>query len=100
MQSETTNFCQELKSYVQNKSELFKKHEPHDRVTRADGFTAAQAQVIVDKYILLLWKAIQKRVEFTDLTNSPCAYSEAPADCRGHLQCHIKSDPRKRITIS
>ena len=50
MQSETTNFCQELKSYVQNKSELFKKHEPNDRVTREDGLTAAQDKVLVDEY--------------------------------------------------
>ena len=31
-------------------------------------------------YINDLWKAIKERISFTDLSESPCAYTEAPAE--------------------
>ena len=34
----------------------------------------------VDSYTHHLWKAIRKRLSKTDMTQSPCAFSEAPAE--------------------
>ena len=33
-----------------------------------------------DQYTDLLWEGVQKRLPYTDLSNSPCAFSEAPAE--------------------
>ena len=33
-----------------------------------------------DQYTDLLWEGVQTRLPYTDLSNSPCAFSEAPAE--------------------
>ena len=59
---------------------IMAKQEGHERVTRAAPFTIEEAKHEADLYTDLLWKAIRKRLEYTDMSQSPCAYSEAPAE--------------------
>ena len=73
-------FCLELQEYLQKNGELFRKPDAFDRVTRSDAFTAVDAKKVADRYSEQLWKGIKKRLKFTDLSNSPCSYSEAPAE--------------------
>ena len=40
----------------------------------------ANAKDATDKYTDLLWEGVKKRLPYTDLSNSPCAFSEAPAE--------------------
>ena len=42
--------------------------------------TIEKARTISDRYTTELWKATKKRVAFTDLSDSACAFSEAPAE--------------------
>ena len=60
-----------------------KLEEPRDCTTRQanhNQFTINDAKDATDRYTDLLWRAIEKRLPYTDLTNSPCAFSEAPAE--------------------
>lgn len=74
-------FCDELIKYTSEKKELFSKlEEPHERATRTDNFIIQQAKSACDMYIEDLWKFIQKKIEYTDLSESACAFTEAPAE--------------------
>ena len=74
-------FCQELLTYVEDKRDFFVKHEePQDRITRSTPFTILQAKAATDTYTELLWGGIKRRIKLTDLSDSPCAFSEAPAE--------------------
>ena len=79
----TTTFCNELYAYVtaEKRRQLFQVLEdPQERVTRGAPFTMEHAKRASDTYIELLWAAIEKRIATTDLSASPCAFSEAPAE--------------------
>ena len=74
-------FSKVLLEYVKDKKDLFIPLEkPHDRSTRSSQFSIADAKKACEIYIKLLWKSIRKRVAKTDFSNSPCAFSEAPAE--------------------
>ena len=74
-------FSKELSKYLEDKGDFFKCTEaPYDRNTRAPTMSIIEARQICDDYILLLWKAIRKRVAETDFSVSPCSFSEAPAE--------------------
>ena len=54
-----------------------------ERVTRSSAgapFSPAQAKEAVDHYTDLLWEGINERLEYTDMSEGPCAFSEAPAE--------------------
>ena len=57
-----------------------KTEEPQEKNTRAAPFSIQEAKCASDIYINDLWKAIKERISFTDLSESPCAYTEAPAE--------------------
>lgn len=78
--SRTKCFSQKLFEYITEHDELFSKEEAHDRVTRSEPFTVEEARVVSDRYTDLLWTAVNKRLEFTDMSDTPCAFSEAPAE--------------------
>lgn len=59
---------------------LFLKEEARDRITRSEPFTVEQAGVVSDRYTDLLWAAVKKRLEFTDMSDTPRAFSEAPTE--------------------
>ena len=59
---------------------MFELQKSHERVTRGESFNATEAKKAVDSYTHYLWKAIRKRLSKTDMTQSPCAFSEAPAE--------------------
>ena len=54
--------------------------EPNERHTRQELYSIDSAYIAEEQYINLFWKAVAMRIDYTDLTNSPCAYSEAPAE--------------------
>ena len=59
---------------------MFSDNEnPQKRNTRAPTFSISSAKTAAEAYIDALWSC-KKRVQFTDLSNSPCAFSEAPAE--------------------
>ena len=95
-------FSNILKTYVTNKKDLYvKNEEPHERNTRTqenDCFTISSAQAASDFYITQLWKAIRKRCAFTDLSDSPCAFSEAPAEGIFSVYGYV-SERRERLTV-
>ena len=92
------SFCEELKDYITNNKELFELQESYERNTRSKPFTPSDAKDAVDGYINLLWKCIGKRVKQTDLTNSPCAFSEAPAKGIFSIMDRVKKG-RESLTI-
>lgn len=96
--NDSQSFCQELKEYVQKNKELFKLQQSYDRNTRSNPFTPSEAKGAVDSYINLLWKCIWKRVKKTDLSNSPCAFSEAPAEGIFSVMERVKNG-RESLTI-
>ena len=74
-------FCHELRQYITDKKEFFSIiEEPHERNTRSEVFSIEDAKQASNRYIEDLWRFIQKRVVCTDLTESACAYTEAPAE--------------------
>ena len=77
---EKWTFCDELKDYVTKNKKMFELQKSHERVTRGESFNATEAKKAVDSYTHHLWKAIRKRLSKTDMTQSPCAFSEAPAE--------------------
>ena len=66
--------------YVTERAELYKEQEHYERVTRAEKYSIGQARDACDLYTDLLWEAVEKRLPYTDLTNSTCAWSEAAAE--------------------
>ena len=75
------SFAKELYQYSQLKMDNLKKmEEPYDRHTRQELYTFDSAKIAEEKYIHNFWQAVAKRIDSTDLTNSPCAYSKAPAE--------------------
>ena len=79
LQSEKS-FCKELSEYLVKRGSIYTKQESYDRATRSAPFSMNDAKAASLLYTDLLWRAIRKRLQFTDLTQSPCAYSEAPAE--------------------
>ena len=76
-----TFFSNHLHTYILDKKHLFSDIEkPQERNTRAPTFSISSAKRAAEAYIDALWSCIEKRVQFTDLSNSPCAFSEAPAE--------------------
>lgn len=77
-------FSQQLKKYVEAKREFWATtEEPRERVTRGNTalkMTVEEAKVISDRYTDNLWRATKKRIAYTDLSESPCSFSEAPAE--------------------
>ena len=73
------NFCEELHEYLKD-NDLFSNKEGGDRVTRSSPFTIEDAKIASDMYSDILWKAIKKRLDYTDMSQSSCAYTEAPAE--------------------
>ena len=64
-------FNQVLKKYVEDKKDLYiKKEDPNEKNTKA------ACKIYIDD----LWKAIKSRVEFTDLSDNTCAFTEARAE--------------------
>ena len=51
-----------------------------DKNTRSTAFTILDAKAACESYIQDLWKAIATRITYTDLSDSPCAFTEAPAE--------------------
>ena len=79
--SRKANSILDKRSVVDKYSVLNSNEAPRDRVTRRSGtFTMANAKDATDQYTDLLWEGVQKRLPYTDLSNSPCAFSEAPAE--------------------
>ena len=54
--------------------------EPNERHTRQELYSIDSAYIAEEQYINLFWQAFAKRVDCTDLSNSQCAFSEAPAE--------------------
>ena len=54
--------------------------EPNERQTRRELYSIDSAYIAEEQYINMFWEAVAKRVDYTDLSNSPCAFSEAPAE--------------------
>ena len=73
-------FCHELRQYITDKEFFSIIEEPHERNTRSEVFSIEDAKQASSRYIEDLWRFIQKRVVCTDLTESACAYTEAPAE--------------------
>ena len=59
---------------------IFSINEEYEHQTRSEPYSIAKARKACDQYTDLLWKAVEKRLEFTDLAKSSCAYSKAPAE--------------------
>ena len=75
------SFARELYDYSHSNMEHLKKvKEPNERHTRQELYSIESAHKAEKQYIDLFWQAVAKRVEYTDLSNSPCAFSEAPAE--------------------
>ena len=91
--SSTTNvcmgeksFCTHLDKYVTEKIHFFVSTEaPADRHTRAEPYTIQDDKKDSDKYTSELWAGVERRLPYTDVSSSPCAFSEAT--CRGYIQC-------------
>ena len=96
-------FSNILKTYVTNKKDLYvKMEEPHERNTRSqsnESFTILSAQAASEYYITQLWRAIRKRCAFTDLTDNPCAFSEAPAEGIFSVYGNVL-EGRERLTVA
>ena len=74
-------FCSELKTYIKEKKDLLSKlEEPQERNTRADIFSIHDAKSVCDTYTTDLWKFIKMRIQKTDFSDNPCAFTEAPAE--------------------
>lgn len=72
-----------MKEYVASKRYFWTNEEPRERVTRGNvtaKMTIEDAKVISDSYTDNIWRAIEKRLKFTDMSASSCAFSEAPAE--------------------
>ena len=69
------------KKYIKEKKDLFSKlEEPQERHTRADIFYINDAKSVCDTYTTDLCKFIKLRIEKTDFSDNPCAFTEAPAE--------------------
>ena len=74
-------FCSELKKYIKEKKDLLSKlEEPQERNTRTDIFSIHDAKSVCDTYTNDLWKFIKIRIQKTDFSDNPCAFTEAPAE--------------------
>jgi len=73
-------FCDELSHYIKDKKNLFTNNEEPQESTRSENFTIEHAKTAFDKYIKDLWFYISKRVEYTDFSEGPCAFTEAPTE--------------------
>ena len=74
-------FCSELLNYTKDNKDLFAKlEEAHERGTRSEVFSIQDAYSACEIYIKDLWSFIKKRVDQTDFSDNPCAFSEAPAE--------------------
>ena len=62
------------------KRHFFSNEDPYDRHTRAELDTIKDAKKESDKYTTELWAGIERRLAYTDISESPCAFSEAPAE--------------------
>ena len=79
-----------LKSYLEKKKDLYKKQEePNERVTRSVEFSIIDAKQASELYITQLWKAVRERCKFTDISDSPCSFSEAPAEGIFSVNGHV-----------
>ena len=97
--NEKTTFCQELKLYIDSEKDLFRKQEePQERSTRGEMFSTEDVTMACKDYIKELWKSIGNRVQFTDLSPSPCAYTVSPADGIFSIYSRIITG-RERLSI-
>ena len=70
-----------MKSYFEKKNDLYKKfEEPYERVTRSIQFSIEDAKEASALYTKQLWKAVKASCKYTDISDNPCAFSEAPAE--------------------
>ena len=93
-------FSHVLFNYVCEKSDLFSKQEhSRERSTRSDEFSIEDAKDASVSYIKKLWEAIDSRLCFTDISNSPCAFSEAPAESIFSVYANVTC-AREKMTIA
>ncbi|CAL4224072.1 unnamed protein product, partial [Meganyctiphanes norvegica] len=95
-QSEKT-FCEVLYDYLED-NELFIPQQGDNRATRSEPFSIDDAKNTSDLYTDLFLKAIKKRLVFTDMSQLPGAYSEAPAEGIFSIYSRV-SLGRERATI-
>ena len=98
-------------NHTQKKIFFRKQEEPQERSTRGDIFSIEDAAAacrdnvwyslfkIERDYIKELWKAIENRKQYTDLSPSACAYTEAPAEGIFSIYSRVTTG-RERVSIS
>ena len=78
--SENT-FFHELKKFFHVKWHLISKlEEPCEKETRRQPFNIDEAKSASEAYIRMVWKAMADKTTYTDLSESSCSYTEAPAE--------------------
>ena len=93
-------FTKQLHAYVFGEKELFTETEAsQERNTRAPSFTLFSAKEAIDDYTRTLWQCIEKRVKLTDLSDSACVFSEAPAETIFSIYSRV-TQGREALSIS
>ena len=61
-------------------------------------FSIIDAKQASELYITQLWKAVRERCKFTDISDSPCSFSEAPAEGIFSVYGHVL-EGREKLTV-